>query len=139
MCSAPATRRWPASRSWTRFWSGYRFTLEDNTADGSSAAWVVTGPPLPLADLAALPVTLSADGSVVERGTGAAASGHPAAGVVWLAAQLASRGQALEPGDLVITGGLTSARPLEPGHRISASFGDGRWLAEISRPGLPVS
>jgi hypothetical protein len=29
-------------------WSGYRFTLEDNTADGSSAAWVVVGPPLPL-------------------------------------------------------------------------------------------
>ena len=57
-------------------------------------------------------------------------------GVVWLAEQLASRGLALEPGDLVITGGLTSAHPLEPGHRISASFGDGRWLAEVSRPEL---
>ena len=120
-------------------WSGYRFTLEDNTADGSSAAWVVLGPLLPLDDLASLPVALSADGSVVERGTSAAASGHPAAGVVWLAEQLAVRGQALEPGDLVITGGLTSARPLEPGHRISASFGDGRWPVEISRPELPVS
>jgi hypothetical protein len=49
--------------------------------------------------------------------------------VVWLAEQLAGRGQALEPGDLVITGGLTSAHPLEPGHSISASFGDGRLLA----------
>jgi 2-oxo-3-hexenedioate decarboxylase len=87
-------------------------------------------------DLASLPVTLSVDGSVVERGVGAAASGHPAAGVVWLAEQLASRGLALEPGDLVITGGLTSAHPLEPGHRISASFGDDRWLAEVSRPEL---
>jgi 2-keto-4-pentenoate hydratase len=116
-------------------WSGYRFTLEDNTADGSSAAWVVVGPLLPLDDLASLPVALSADGSVVERGTGAAASGHPAAGVVWLAEQLAARGHALEPGDLVITGGLTSARPLEPGHRMSASFGDGVGSVEISRPG----
>jgi len=116
-------------------WSGYRFTLEDNTADGSSAAWVVVGPPLPVSDLAALPVGLSVDGEVVERGTGAAASGHPAAGVAWLAEQLASRGRALEPGDLVITGGLTSAYPLEPGHRISASFGDG-WQAEVRRPGL---
>jgi 2-keto-4-pentenoate hydratase len=114
-------------------WSGYRFTLEDNTADGSSAAWVVVGPVMPVSDLAALPVTLSVDGEVVESGTGAAASGHPASGVAWLAEQLAERGRALEPGDLVITGGLTSAHPLEPGHRISASFGDGRWLAEIYR------
>jgi 2-keto-4-pentenoate hydratase len=114
-------------------WSGYRFTLEDNTADGSSAAWVAVGPSLPVSELAALPVELSVDGEVVERGTGAAASGHPALGVVWLAEQLAGRGQALEPGDLVITGGLTSAHPLEPGHSISASFGDGRWLAEVRR------
>ena len=32
-------------------WAGYRFTLEDNTADGSSAAWVAVGPSLPLQDL----------------------------------------------------------------------------------------
>ena len=120
-------------------WSGYRFTLEDNTADGSSAAWVVVGPAVPLDDLASLPVVLSVDGEIVERGVGAAASGHPAAGVGWLAEQLAARGRALEPADLVITGGLTSARPLEPGHRISASFGHGRYSVEISRPGLPVS
>jgi 2-keto-4-pentenoate hydratase len=56
-------------------WSGYRFTLEDNTADGSSAAWVAVGPSLPLEDLASLPVELSVDGEVVERGTGAAAGG----------------------------------------------------------------
>ena len=114
-------------------WSGYRFTLEDNTADGSSAAWAVVGPPMPLDDLASLPVALSVDGEVMERGNGAAASGHPALGVVWLAERLAERGLALEPGDLVITGGLTSAPPLEPGHRISVSFGDGRWLAEVRR------
>jgi 2-keto-4-pentenoate hydratase len=115
-------------------WSGYRFTLADNTADGSSAAWVAVGPELPLDDLAALPVTLSVDGEAVESGTGAAASGHPAAGVAWLAEQLAGRGRWLEAGDLVITGGLTSAPLLEPGHRISASFGDGRWTVEVRRP-----
>ncbi|HTQ89469.1 MAG TPA: fumarylacetoacetate hydrolase family protein [Streptosporangiaceae bacterium] len=120
-------------------WSGYRFTLPDNTADGSSAAWVVVGPSLPPDDLASLPVALSVDGEVVECGAGAAASGHPAAGVAWLAEQLAARGGALEPGDLIITGGLTSARPLDPGHRISASFGNGRFTVEISRPTWPVS
>src|SRR6201985_3103030 len=78
-------------------WSGYRFTLEDNTADGSSAAWVAMGPSLPLSGLESLRVTLSVDGEAVESGTGAAASGHPAAGVVWLAEQLAARGRWLEP------------------------------------------
>jgi 2-keto-4-pentenoate hydratase len=114
-------------------WSGYRFTLEDNTADGSSAAWVVAGPEMPLDDLAALPVELLVDGVAGERATGAAASGHPAAGLAWLAGQLAERGQALKAGDLVITGGLTRAQPLEAGHRISASFGDGRWSVEVRR------
>src|SRR5581483_5059271 len=66
-------------------WSGYRFKLEDNTADGSSAAWVAVGAELPLTGLESLPVTLLVDGETVESGTGAAASGHPAAGVVWLA------------------------------------------------------
>jgi 2-keto-4-pentenoate hydratase len=115
-------------------WSGYRFTLEDNTADGSSAAWVVVGPEMPLDDLAALPVELSVDGVAGERATGAAASGHPAAGLAWLAGQLTARGQALEAGDLVITGGLTSAQPLEAGHRIGADFGDGRWSVAVRRP-----
>ena len=116
-------------------WSGYRFTLEDNTADGSSAAWVAVGPSLPLEDLASLPVALSVDGAEVERATGAAAGGHPAAGLAWLAGQLAARGLTLEPGDLVITGGLTSAQPLRTGGRISAVFGVGASVTvEVGRP-----
>jgi 2-keto-4-pentenoate hydratase len=114
-------------------WTGYRFALADNTADGSSAAWVAVGPELPLTGLESLPVTLLVDGEAAGSGTGSAASGHPAAGVVWLAEQLAARGRWLEPGELVITGGLTRAPSLEPGHRISASFGDGRWTAEVRR------
>jgi 2-keto-4-pentenoate hydratase len=92
------------------------------------------GPPLPLQDLASLPVALSVDGAEVERATGAAAGGHPAAGLAWLAGQLAARGLALEPGDLVITGGLTSAHPLRAGGRISAAFGaDASVTVEVDR------
>ena len=39
-------------------WRDYRFSLELNTADGSSAAGVALGPPLRLDNLAALPVRL---------------------------------------------------------------------------------
>jgi 2-keto-4-pentenoate hydratase len=115
-------------------WAGYRFTLEDNMADGSSAAWVAVGPSLPLEDLASVPVALSVDGEVAERATGATAGGHPAAGLAWLAEQFAARGLALEPGDQVITGGLTSAQPLRPGGQISAAFGvDASVTVEVGR------
>lgn len=103
-------------------WEGYRFHLEDNTADGSSAAFVVLGADLPTDDLPAVAVDLCVDGVPVESGTGAAASGHPAAGVAWLAARLAERGRAVEAGHVVITGGLTKAHPLTPGGTVSARF-----------------
>jgi 2-keto-4-pentenoate hydratase len=96
---------------------------------------VAVGPPLrlPLDTLPSLPVALAVDGEIVERAIGAAAGSHPAAGLVWLAEQLSESGRALEPGDLVITGGLTSAQPLEPGHRISAAFGEGHASVEVRR------
>jgi len=103
-------------------WRDYRFTLEDNTADGSSAAWVVVGPELPLDDLAGIEVELSVDGASVATGRGADADGHPAAGAAWLAQQLATHDRAIEPGDLVITGGLTRAVPLPAEGWIRATF-----------------
>lgn len=105
----------------------YRFTLEDNTADGSSAAQVVLGARLPAtADaLAQVEVNLRHNGEVVGAATGAAASGDPLAGVAWLVGQLARSGRRLEAGDVVITGGLCRAVPLAPGDRVSARFSGG--------------
>jgi 2-keto-4-pentenoate hydratase len=105
-------------------WNGYRFRIEHNTADGSSAAHVVLGPTIPLGDLAATTVTLRRNGEEIARSTGAAASGHPLAGVVWLADRLAEQDRHLRAGDIVITGGLTAAAPLEPGDTIAATFDD---------------
>jgi 2-keto-4-pentenoate hydratase len=104
-------------------WAGYRFRLEDNTADGSSAGWVVLGDPLPLDDLSAVEVDLLVDGVEVERATGAAAGGHPARGVAWLAAEVHRRyGRDLAVGEVIITGGLTSAHPLPAGGRVTGRF-----------------
>ena len=115
-------------------YTGYRFTLEDNTADGSSAAQVVLGDSLVAAGpLDAIPVVLSRNGQTVATGTSAAASGHPAIGVVWLVHQLAQRGLRLEVGDVVITGGLTAAVPLEPGDTVSAVFADSVEIS-VERP-----
>lgn len=115
-------------------WAGYRFRLEDNTADGSSAGWVVLGDRLPLTDLPGTAVRLLVDGEVVAEATGAAAGGHPASGVAWLATQ-APRwyGHGPAAGDVVITGGLTAAVPLAPGAVVSAEFGAGRVPVSVGR------
>ena len=101
-------------------WRDYRFTLELNTADGSSAAGVVLGPPLPLDDLGACPVRLLRNGATVGTGTGEAAMGHPLHALEWLVAALGD--DALRPGDVVLTGGLTAAVPVEPGDTVEALF-----------------
>ena len=106
-------------------WTGYRFTIEDNTADGSSAAGVVIGATLPVDALDEIEVALFVDDERAGSGVGSDASGHPADGVVWLAERLAERGQQIRAGELVITGGLTAAPALTPGSTIQAIFGGG--------------
>jgi 2-keto-4-pentenoate hydratase len=113
-------------------WTGRRFRIEDNTADGSSAAFYVLGDPIDHRDLPSLGVVLRHDGEPVGAATGAAASGHPAKGVAWLAARLAERNLSLQPGDVVLSGGLTRAQPLDPGHEISAEFTDGTSAVRVS-------
>jgi 2-keto-4-pentenoate hydratase len=113
-------------------WTGYRFRLVDNTADGSSAAWFVLGDEVPLDDLPALGVRLLVDGEQVAEATGAAAGGHPASGVTWLAEQVATRyGTSLAAGSLILTGGLTAAVPLDPGSHVTAEFSTRRLLGDL--------
>nr|WP_239028143.1 fumarylacetoacetate hydrolase family protein [Pseudonocardia acidicola] len=114
-------------------WRDYRFTLEDNTADGSSAAGVVLGPPLPADGLDALTVELRCNGDPAGQATGAAAMGHPFIALEWLARELRRRGEQLRAGDLVITGGLTAAVPLQPGDVVEAVFG-GDVAVRVRRP-----
>lgn len=106
-------------------WRDYRFTLEHNTADGSSAAQVVLGAALDADDLAAVEVELTVDGVTSGVGRGADASGHPADGVLWLLDKLALAGDGLHAGDVVITGGLTRAASLVPGGSASARYSGG--------------
>jgi 2-keto-4-pentenoate hydratase len=114
----------------------YRFRLEDNTADGSSAAQVVVGPALPSLDsLESVAVVLLHNGEQIASAMGSAASGHPAAGVVWLVAQLARQGLMLRAGDIVITGGLTRAVPLGFGDDVEAVFDD-QTRVSVHRPEL---
>jgi 2-keto-4-pentenoate hydratase len=108
-------------------WRDYRFSVEQNTADGSSAAGVVMGPSLSVAaiDCHQVRVSLDVDTRTVATATGTAASGHPLNGVIWLCDQLAERGAGLRAGQVIITGGLTSAVPLVRGSRVDAVYDRG--------------
>lgn len=116
-------------------WRDYRFTLELNTADGSSAAGVVLGPVLSTEGLADLPVRLLHNGRVMAEATAAAAMGDPFRALDWLVGQLSARGERLHPGDVVLTGGLTRAVPLGLDDTVVAVFGTG---AEVTVSGRVV-
>jgi len=103
----------------------FKFTLPDVVADNASSALFVVGgvarKPEDL-DLALEACLLAVDGEVVDSATGAAVQGHPGEALALAANALAKRRQALEPGWVVLTGGLTDAVFVEPGSRVSADF-----------------
>lgn len=103
----------------------YRFQAQDNIADNSSAARIVLGDSLFAPDdfdLRLLGVVLEKDGDVIETGAGAAALGHPARSVAWIANQLTEAGKLLREDQIVITGGLTAAPYVNRGEKVSALF-----------------
>lgn len=114
----------------------FDFTLPDVVADNASSSRFVVGgasvPPDKL-DLALETCVLSVGGEVVDSATGAAVQGHPAKALALAANSLAARGVAIEPGWLVLTGGLTDAVFVEPGVQITAEF---THLGSISVTGL---
>lgn len=61
-------------------------------------------------DLAALEGTAYVNGTVVGRGRGADAMGHPLAALQWVANHLAGRGRGLRRGDFVISGSLVTSK-----------------------------
>lgn len=111
-------------------WRDYRFTLADNTADGSSAAYVVLGEAIPLDAVDHLPVRLAVGEAVSEAST-AAAMGSPWTALAWLRDHLIARGLHAPSGSIVITGGLTAAVPIATGDRVLAHFGDVASVALI--------
>jgi 2-oxo-3-hexenedioate decarboxylase len=102
----------------------YRFTMPDVIADNTSAGRYVVGAPVPPdgIDLRLVGVVLEHNGEVTATAAGAAALGHPAAAVAWLARSLAAAGEGLRAGQIVLSGGLTAAVPLRPRDVVVASI-----------------
>ena len=103
----------------------FRFTLPDVVADNASAGCFVTGPvaaPPASLDLSLEACLLELNGQVVDSATGAAVQGHPAEALALAANDLGRRGLAIEPGWIVLTGGMTDAVPVPAGAVLAAHF-----------------
>jgi 2-oxo-3-hexenedioate decarboxylase len=107
-------------------YADFRFTAADVIADNTSAARIVLGPTMVPADgldLALVGLLLEQDGNLVATAAGAATMGHPADAVALLANFLGARGESIEAGSLVFSGGLTNALTLTPGTHVRATYG----------------
>lgn len=107
-------------------YADYSFTLPDVVADNASSGRFVLGgtltPPRGL-DLRLVGCVFEKKGGqLVGTAAGAASLGHPAASVAALVRELAHRGEGLRAGDVVLSGGLTNAVPVEAGDTVTARF-----------------
>jgi 2-keto-4-pentenoate hydratase len=112
----------------------FRFRLPDVVADNASGSRIVLGPrarrPGDLCDLRLLGCVLRVQGDVMATAAGGAVMGHPAAAVAWLVNRLSPEDWRLEPGALVLSGGLTAPVPMGPGSVVSAEF-DGLGTVDV--------
>ena len=74
-------------------------------------------------DLATCGMVLEKNGEIVATGAGAAALGHPANAVAWLANTLGARGIALEAGEVVLSGSLAIMVPVSAGDNLRVTIG----------------
>jgi 2-keto-4-pentenoate hydratase len=103
----------------------WRIGLIDTVADLASCAQIILGAravPVDGFDLRLTGMVVRRNGMLADTGAGAAALGDPVAAVAWLANTLAPFGVTLEPGQVIMTGALHRAFPIEAGDLIEATF-----------------
>jgi 2-oxo-3-hexenedioate decarboxylase len=97
----------------------FKFSLADVVADNCSAAAIVVGPWTEAsADVANLGLVLEVNEAPAQIGSTAAILGHPLRSLVAAARLVATAGERLEAGDLLMAGGATEAVALAPGTRV---------------------
>ncbi|ALS23601.1 2-hydroxyhexa-2,4-dienoate hydratase [Paenibacillus naphthalenovorans] len=101
----------------------WKIRLQDTIADNaSSGLYVLGGKQVKVheADLAQIGMVLYKNGEMVNTGVGAAALGHPARCVAWLANKLFEFGIVLKAGEVILSGALSAAVHAEPGDAFNA-------------------
>lgn len=104
----------------------WKISIVDTIADNASCGAFVLGNRLvdPRdVDLYTCGMVLEKNGEIVATGAGAAAMGHPAEAVAWLANTLGERGIALEAGEVILSGSLGTMVPVASGDALRVSIG----------------
>ena len=113
-------------------------SIIDTVADNASSGLHVLGPkPTRLidVDLRTCSMSMTTSGEVVSEGSGAACLAHPVNAVVWLANTLASVGQPLCTGQLVLSGALGAMTPVKYGVTYEAAISElGTVRAAFAEP-----
>ena len=104
----------------------WKIQIQDTVADNASCGVFVLGDRLvdPRdVDLATCGMVLEKNGEIVATGAGAAALGHPANAVAWLANTLGRLGMGLKAGEVVLSGSLGIMVPVQAGDSLRVSIG----------------
>jgi 2-keto-4-pentenoate hydratase len=103
----------------------WKIKLEDTVADNASCGLYVLGTYKARdVDLKKLHMQLLKNGEVVNEGYGTDVLGDPAACVAWLANKLHQYGVSLKAGEVILSGALSAAIPVNPGDEIKATFNE---------------
>jgi 2-oxopent-4-enoate/cis-2-oxohex-4-enoate hydratase len=104
----------------------WKIRIQDTVADNASSGVFVLGDqavdPREL-DLALVGMTLEKNGEIAATGAGAAALGHPANAVAWLANTLGRLGMTLNAGEVILSGSLAAMVPVTAGDSLRISLG----------------
>ncbi|SHE63054.1 2-oxopent-4-enoate/cis-2-oxohex-4-enoate hydratase [Ferrithrix thermotolerans DSM 19514] len=96
----------------------WKITIFDTVADGASGGCFVLGDlkrsPLDL-EAGKISMSLKKNGEIVSTGAARAVQGHPFESVAWLARALGRFGEEMIPGEVVLSGAMAAAVPLEGG------------------------
>ncbi|QIK80728.1 2-oxopent-4-enoate hydratase [Lysobacter sp. HDW10] len=104
----------------------WKISIVDTVADNASCGVFVLGDRLVSprdVDLMTCGMVLEKNGEIVATGAGAAAMGHPAEAVAWLANTLGARGIALEAGEIILSGSLGTMVPVTQGDALRVTIG----------------
>jgi 2-oxo-3-hexenedioate decarboxylase len=121
---------------------GWRVTIADCTADNGLHGRLVVGTPVPVgqvprlaAQVPALEVTLSRAGQIMDRGVGSNVLDSPLSALAFLIEVLAKQPESppLEAGEIITTGTLTDAHPVQAGETWSTT------LSGLPLRGLTIS
>jgi len=112
----------------------WKIKLIDTIADNASYGGFTLGPwdkNVRGTDLSSLIMNIRHNGAAAADGPASAVMGHPANSAAWLANKLSEFGVSLEPGDIIISGGITKMLPVRAGDEFIFSL--------TGQPALTVS